>query len=49
MGTLKIMFKNPPLPLYNVANPKHSLTQVWPISFQHCYKGEGGRNTKLYK
>ena len=46
MGILKRLFKIPPVPPYNVANPKHSLTQVMLIVSQHCEEGEEGRNTE---
>ena len=49
MEILKSKFKIPPLPLYNVANRKHCLTQVLLIVRQHCQEGEGKRNTKLSK
>ena len=49
MGILKDMFKIPPLPLYNVVNQQHCLTQVLLIIRQHCSEGEGERNTNLSK
>ena len=49
MGVLKCVFKISPLPLNNVVNPLHCLTQVLIIVPQNCKEGEGERNTKLSK
>ena len=35
-GNFKSVFKIPPLPLYNVTKPQHSLTQVLLIVSRHC-------------